>query len=317
MEYALLPVLSLLLLWLLAGAALPFTVLADRRRAVTRRRSLYDKSADQISGLTWLSQVLLVLALAADLLAGGLVARLAVGPWRPVWLATVGACALAALFSLAGRAARRRRHAGGARVFTWLAGLCGVAAASSGTLFIWGFLRGTGLEAGGSLPTDSVRSALAAAGAVWGAADPALTAVFGLSCLTLAPATALGLGLCWQTLRRKADDFGRDYYTVTVGGRARRAAYAGALFLLFSALLLWLTPAFSPARLPFVLPVGQSAARAVPWGLALGCLGLPLAVLCWYLTARSAVPLRRKTLIFLAPVALWVGVYCLLARLWV
>ena len=51
MQYAILPVLSLLLVWFLAGAALPFTILAERRRAVTRRRAFYDKSADQIGAL--------------------------------------------------------------------------------------------------------------------------------------------------------------------------------------------------------------------------------------------------------------------------
>lgn len=42
MQYAILPVLSLLLVWFLAGAALPFTILAERRRAVTRRRAFYE-----------------------------------------------------------------------------------------------------------------------------------------------------------------------------------------------------------------------------------------------------------------------------------
>ena len=91
MQYAILPVLSLLLVWFLAGAALPFTILAERRRAVTRRRAFYDKSADQIGALFWVTQLLPVLAVAADLLAGGLVARLAVGPWRLVWWTAVAA----------------------------------------------------------------------------------------------------------------------------------------------------------------------------------------------------------------------------------
>lgn len=317
MEYAILPVLSLVLFWILAGAALPFTVLADRRRAVRRRRSLYDKSADQIGGLTCLVLVPLALALAADMLTGGLLARLAAGPWRPVWLVAVGGCVLAALFSLAGLAARRGGQDGVARFAVWLAGLCGVAAACAAVLVVWGFLRGAGPEAGGQVPSGFLRDIPAVARAAWDAADPGLAVLFGLSCVALAPAAALGLGLVWQILRRHADDFGRDYYTVTVGGRARRAAYAGALLLLFSAVLLWLTPAFSPIRLPIVLPGMESSPRVALWILGLGCLGLPLAVLCWYLTARSTVPLSRKTLIFLAPVVLWIGVYCMLARLWV
>lgn len=317
MQYAILPVLSLLLVWFLAGAALPFTILAERRRAVTRRRAFYDKSADQIGALFWVTQLLPVLAVAADLLAGGLVARLAVGPWRLVWWTAVGGGFLAALFSLLGRSVRRTGHAGGARFAAWLSGVCAVVAAFCVAVFVWGFLRGAGLDADGGAPAAPMQAFGAVVRAAADAADPGLTVLFGLTCATLAPAAASGLGLIRQALRRGTDDFGRDYYTVTVGARARRASYAGACLLLFSAVLMWLSPTFSPDRLPFLLPGGEDAIRVGVWLFGLGCLGLPVAVLCWYLTARSSVPLRRKALIFMAPAWLWIGVCCLLARLWV
>ena len=158
MQYAILPVLSLLLVWFLAGAALPFTILAERRRAVTRRRAFYDKSADQIGALFWVTQLLPVLAVAADLLAGGLVARLAVGPWRLVWWTAVGGGFLAALFSLLGRSVRRTGHAGGARFAAWLSGVCAVVAAFCVAVFVWGFLRGAGLDADGGAPAAPMQA---------------------------------------------------------------------------------------------------------------------------------------------------------------
>lgn len=317
MPYVIVPVLSLLVIWFLAGAALPFTTLAERRRAVTRRRSLYEKSADQVEALTCLMQAALTLAVAVDLLAGGLVSHLVPGPWRLIgWLAVAG-MALGALFSLLGRSLRRCGR--GSCAPTWLSGLCATVAAVCAVGIFWAFLRGVGLEKDGLPEVIILNLARVVRISVIQSADAALTGLFGLTCAALAPAAALGAGLVWQALRRGADDFGRDYYTVTMGNRARLASYAGALLLFFSALLMWVTPAFSPARLALLLPfvpADAEAARAGVWLSGIACLSLPGAVLCWYLIARSAVPLRRKTLIFLAPLLLWLGVCGLLARLW-
>lgn len=319
MPYAIVPVLSLLLVWFLAGAALPFTMLAERRRAVTRRRSLYEKSADQVGALTWLAQALPAFAVAADLLAGGLVSRLAPEPWRALWWLAAAGSALGALLSLPACVLCRSERRGAGLALTWLSGLCSTAAAACAAGLVWAFVRGVGLDADGISGIVILNLARPVVSPVLYSADPGLTALFALTCLTLAPAAALGLGLVWQALRRGADDFGRDYYTVTMGGRARRASYWGALLLLFSALLMWISPAFSPARLPWILPpalAGGEGARAAVWIFGIASLGLPAAVLCWYLVARSAVPLRRKSLIFLAPLLLWLGVYGFLARLW-
>lgn len=319
MPYAVFPVLSLLLIWFLAAAALPFTMLAERRRAVTRRRSLYEKSADQMAALAFFAQAALALAVAADLAAGGLVFRLTPEPWRTLWWLAAAASALGALCSLTGRVLRRSGRRGASLVPAWLSGLCALAAAACAAGLVWLFLRGAAPDADpvpGLVILNLARSVVAP---VVHIADPGLTALFVLTCLALAPAAALGLELVWQALRRGADDFGRDYYAVTMGGRARRASYAGACLLLFSALLMWMSPAFSPARLPCLLPpvlAGGGGARAAVWIFGIASLGLPGAVLCWYLVARSAVPLRRKSLIFPAPFLLWLGVYGLLARLW-
>lgn len=319
MSYAIIPVLSLLLMFFLAGAALPFAMLAERRRAVTRRRSLYEKSADQIGSLTCLVQALPAFAVAADLLAGGLVSGLSPDPWRALWWLAAAGSALGALLSAPGLALCRSGHRSAGLALAWLSGLCSTAAAACAAGLVWAFARGAAPGAGAMPGIVILNLARSVISPVLYSADPGLTALFALTCLTLAPASALGLGLVWQTLRRGADDFGRDYYTVTMGARARRASCWGALLLLFSGLLMWMSPAFSPARLPWILPpalTGGEGARTAIWIFGFACLGLPAAVLCWYLVARSAVPLRRKTLIFPAPLLLWLGLWGLLARLW-
>ena len=66
MNILFLPTLSVLLFWCAACAALPFLVLRDRRLARIRKRSLFDKSADQISGLCVIMMLLLAAAVGAD-----------------------------------------------------------------------------------------------------------------------------------------------------------------------------------------------------------------------------------------------------------
>lgn len=113
----------------------------------------------------------------------------------------------------------------------------------------------------------------------------------------LAPSAAQTSALLWHLVRRGSDDFGRDYYTFAVGGRARRAAWSGALLLPFAAVLLWVTPPFAAGKAG-ILPFGNLAPEIMTLLYNMLPLGLPLAVLCCYLPGRSASPLRRKSLIF-------------------
>lgn len=178
-----------------------------------------------------------------------------------------------------------------------------------------------------SIPAPSFEFSLANLWIEFTLALPVLVAVFNawvpflylIIGLLLGPLGALALTLCAVVLRRRADDYGRDYYLFATTWFARQAAYSGAFLLPFCAALLWLAPEYSPNHIatllpPFLHSVSLSTARII---LNLGTLGLLLAVLCWYVLVRSPNPLRRKSLLFLAPILLWIGITCLFARLWV
>ena len=84
MNILFLPTLSVLLFWCAACAALPFLVLRDRRLARIRKRSLFDKSADQISGLCVIMMLLLAAAVGADVWFHGRMDAVASSLSRPV-----------------------------------------------------------------------------------------------------------------------------------------------------------------------------------------------------------------------------------------
>ncbi len=322
MNILFLPILSVLLFWCAACAALPFLVLRDRRLARIRKRSLFDKSADQVSALCAIVMLLFAAALGADAFWHGRMDVVASSLGQPVWLLFVGGECLAAVLALCSRALAGRRTLALAATL-----LSGLAAALSYLLFLvllWSLLRGEQIPGFADMASGAdARSRLTALGgqfAGWvnqfsARADWALTApAWGFFCF-LAPAAAQLCALLWHVARRGADDFGRDYYTFAVGGRARRAAWSGALLLPFAALLLWVTPPFAAQRAAF-LPFGNMGPELlIPLYNALP-LGLPLAVLCCYLPGRSTAPLRRKSLIVLAPIMFFVGLFAMLTRLW-
>jgi hypothetical protein len=86
-----------LLLVGLSSAVLPFLSVWDHRLAIARRRSVYDKSAGQVETLTAVAQIIFAVALAGDMLAGGLIDGLMKGPWRFLWELTTMTASFAAL----------------------------------------------------------------------------------------------------------------------------------------------------------------------------------------------------------------------------
>lgn len=112
----------------------------------------------------------------------------------------------------------------------------------------------------------------------------------------LALTAGAGLDLVWMTIRRKRDDFGRDYYNFALS----RMAFCGLLSApAFLACQAWLFLAL-PGNLRELVLSGPLAGL---WGTGLGC--VLLACLCWVFVARSKSPLRLKGLVFTAMVLLW------------
>ncbi len=306
MSFAALPVVICLLMASLAGAALPWLALFEHRQALAKRRSLYDKGAIQLAGLAAALLAATALALGADWAAGGAIRRSVAPPLHPLLLVAIAGAAASAIFSFAGSRAFRASRFGRGCALLAIAGLCALPALAAGLPLAWLALRGFTPEPDLALTVPALIRLVFFVGLGW-----RLFAAFIALCLFWAPACGQALALGWHVLRRRADDFGRDYYQFAVGRRSRLAAYAGALALIPAAFLPWLAPAFSVRRVAELMLSPDLAF----WALPAASLGLPLAVLCCWLVARSPAPLRKKALIFASPLLLAIGMWGSLARL--
>lgn len=294
---------SAILMTALSCAFLPFISVWDRHLAIARRRSLYDKSAGQTEALTVGLHILFAVALAADLLAQGLIDSMLTGPWRFLWEILVLSAAFAALCAVIVRLAKK----GARNFFGMLSGLAGTLSACICCVLVWSFYLGALKEsaAGGEAAEQSFMVVLAGTQSV----GFILFAVFAF-CIALS--CAYGLALCWHILMRSKDDFGRDYYTFALGMRSRQAAYAGMLVLPVSAVQFWMYPTVSNEWAQALIPGSGEFAELILTG---GMLCLPAAVLLWYAMSRSPLPMQRRSLAFLAMILLAAGVYCSLGRI--
>lgn len=286
----------------LSCAVLPFIAVWDRRLAVLRRRSLYDKSAGQTESLCAALHVLLAVALAADLLIKGNLDAMMVGPWRFPWEVLVLSAAFSALCAVTVLLTKRGlRTAAGV-----LCGLAGTLSACIVCVLVWSFFLGAFQQsaAGGEQATQAFMLALISVRSLG-------FLLFALFSVCVAVSGAYGLALCWHILRRGCDDFGRDYYTFVLGMRSRQASYAGLLVTLASVGVLLMGSAATDEQAQAFLPFAADYAEML---LAGGILGLPLAMLLWHDISRAAVPMQRRSLAFIALVLFAVGVYCVLGR---
>jgi hypothetical protein len=264
---------------------------------MTRRRSLYDKSAGQTETLTAILQVLFAVALGADMLAGGAVNALMTGVWAFVWevfvlsLAAAALCAVAVLFA--------------SRIFKIILGiingLISVLALCAGTVLAWAYCLGA-LNFGAGDAGQSTFLILLAGMHSMG------FILFAFTMLCLALSAAYTLALSWHILSRNRDDFGRDYYTFVLTMRAKQAAFS--LFLLniaVGAMMGGLQKMEDMAVCQLFAFAGEYAVYA-NW---LMLLFLPVAFACCSAMARSAVPMQRRTLAFLAVLMILLGMYIL------
>ena len=287
----------------LACAILPFAAVWDRRLAVARRRSLYDKSAGQVESLTAILGALFAVALGADLLMKGSIDSLMTGPWRVLWEGMVMIAAFAALSAIIVLYAKR----GLRNAFSVLSGLAFAASGSLCDLLVWAFLFGAV-----HVPAAGAEQAAHDLIVVLASLKSADFVLFVLFSVLFAASGAYGLALCWHILLRNRDDFGRDYYSFVLGVRSRQAAHAGLFLSMVAAVQYSLYPQMAKDWALSRLPFAGEYAEAV---LAGGLLCLPAAFALWYSMSRSSVPMQKRSYAFLALFLLVAGAYCLLVRI--
>lgn len=118
---------------------------------------------------------------------------------------------------------------------------------------------------------------------VWSAACYTIPAIFGL---------AAGSGLCWLALRRKKDDFGRDYYNTMLRWLA---AWAKNSWFILILLLL----AASSLQAWHILKNNTLDIQNIIYD-ASGILLWLLPAIFWLIVQRSPLPVRNRWLIYLA-----------------
>ncbi len=288
----------------LAAAVLPFISVWDHRLATVRRRSLYDKSAGQTESLTATLQLLFALALTADMLMNGVINRMMTGPWLFVWEVLVLAAAVSALFSVLVLFSKRKAK----MFFSVLSGLVAMLAACALCVLGWAFCLGALAESAGGDVEKATQAFIILVTGMYSLGF----ALFVALCVCIAFASAYGLALCWHVLCRNRDDFGRDYYTFTLGMRARQAFGAGLLLTVSAASMFWMYPVVDAAQCLALLPFAREYASQALTG---GMFCLPLAALLWYAVGQAALPMQRRSLTFLAVPLLFAGIYMVLGRL--
>lgn len=136
--------------------------------------------------------------------------------------------------------------------------------------------------------------------------------VFLISAVLAGMAFANGLILIWALLRRKRDDYGRDYYIFSIKSSAVRAWVCALTALPFLGYIIVSTPP-SFSYLPSITWLTLSQTTYLLYGCMVFYL---LALLFWVLIGRAQNPLRYKTCILLAPLLLWLGISVCWLKLW-
>lgn len=105
-------------------------------------------------------------------------------------------------------------------------------------------------------------------------------------------ALAAGFGACWLALRRKKDDFGRDYYNTMLPWCAAWAknCWFVLLFLLVAASALRIWTSMQNAFFDIQIAVYETSSLLL-W---------LIPALCWFYVQKCAMPLRNRWLLFIA-----------------
>ena len=267
---------------LLALPGLCAMAAAGQQLAISRQRSAYAKAARQLSMLAAILGWILVLAgalLLYDARNSGLHPVCAAGrlwSWALVGAGTVCASLHCACWRTLQRWALLHRL---------LAALGGIAA-YLGAYMLLAALGAQGQADSGIPPADSLQAML-----IPGEDSLLWNAIYYLP--ALAVSMAGGLGCLWMLLRRRRDDFGRDYYAAMLPWVARWARN-GWLFLWMILLLFTCWSVIEEAHEALTMPAQDILNHAIRLLLWL------IPVMLWHIVARSAAPMRHKLTLLLA-----------------
>ncbi len=278
------------------GLTLPFLSFLDRWRAHAQQRSLFDKSARQLELLQALILALVSVLLCADLLCGGRMYAAMQGVWAWNFLGICILCGAAAILSILSLFASRQaaRWISTATCLVSIVPLgAGLACASH-----W-------LAAGGAFAAPGPAAALPDVISLLTGQHAALFSCILAFLLAASLALSCVAALCWPVVCRMSTDYGRDYYTLILGRRARLAFKAILLLIAASAALLSVSPSLSPCWDALL----QSCCGGYGAYAAYGCLAfLPLAAFLCHAVAVHTVPMQRKSLAFFSLLALCAGI---------
>nr|WP_305734128.1 hypothetical protein [uncultured Bilophila sp.] len=261
-----------------AAVVLPFVVLYGLIRAHYGRRSLFERCSRQQARfaniLNWL-----FLVCGAGVAVSGIIPYASLHPLYRVGLYAAAGLLLAGtlLWTLAVAAWKPlRQHPVLHGLLAFVTGSC------LAGLPVIGLVLGRVAMQGTELPQQNDVQALV--DILLPAANDPFWLYFGLVHF-LEVASAGALGLCWLGIRRRADDFGRDYYTFAARWCGEWAAWGGWIALLLAGGLCVLM------RMQGVLPLER---EGVP--LIVGSLFVALLIpsIVWTVIARSATPMRHK-----------------------
>lgn len=286
---------------LLAVVALPFMSLMALTAAINSKRSLYDRCARQLAGLV-LALICFLLLCTGGLYSAGLVHAADPFPLFPGLCLIMGGL-LAGGFLFWGICVRAWKNIRPHSFLLWLIGFCGwlclVPIPLAGLLLAR--LDPTQLD---PAQTDTMlfrnweHIPQLVQPIIVGAIDEPLFILKAAGLLFLAGASGGGLALLWLVLRRKRDDFGRDYYTFAAKWCGKWAAAGSWVALGILAGAHWLAAGgtFPVIRMYSVETIGA------------GCLAL--AALLWTAISVSSLPMRYKPGMFLAAFCLLFTLIC-------
>lgn len=261
-----------------AAVVLPFVVLYGLIRAHYGRRSLFERTSRQQARFANILNWLFV-ACGVGVAVSGIIPYASLHPlYRVGLLVAAGLLLTAALLWTVVVAAWKplRQHPVLHGLLTFVTGSC------LAGLPVIGLVLGRVAMQGTELPQQNDVQAFVDL-LLPGAKDP-FWLYFGLIHF-LEVASAGALGLCWLLIRRRADDFGRDYYTFAARWCGEWAAWGGWIALLLAGGLCVLL------RMQGLLPLER---EGVP--LIVGSLFASLLIpsIVWTVIARSSTPMRHK-----------------------